>query len=86
MLALGIHPRLAAMLLAPHDPQEQALACDLAALLDARDPLRGSGDALISRWRALAELRSGCLPPRHQTQHTKSHRRHNAPMAKAHPL
>ncbi|UIT36228.1 ATP-dependent helicase HrpB [Xylella fastidiosa subsp. morus] len=62
MLALGIHPRLAAMLLAPHDPQEQALACDLAALLDARDPLRGSGDALISRWRALAELRSGCLP------------------------
>ncbi|HHW4680286.1 MAG TPA: ATP-dependent helicase HrpB, partial [Xylella taiwanensis] len=61
MLTLGIHPRLAAMLLAPHDPQEQALACDLAALLEARDPLRGSGDALITRWRALAGLRSGRL-------------------------
>ena len=36
MLALGTHPRLAAMLLAPRDQGERALACDLAALLEAR--------------------------------------------------
>ena len=58
MLALGAHPRLAAMLLAPSDPREQALACDLAALLESRDPLRGAGDVLAVRWRALAQLRS----------------------------
>ena len=43
MLALGTHPRLAAMLLASHDAGEQALACDLAALLEARDPLSPGG-------------------------------------------
>ena len=59
MLALGTHPRLAAMLLAAHTPREQALACDLAALLDARDPLRQGGDALDARWRALAAFRHG---------------------------
>ena len=41
LLALGTHPRLAAMLKAPRDPAERALACDLAALVEARDPLRG---------------------------------------------
>ncbi len=40
MLALGVHPRLAAALLeAP--PARQALACDVAALVEARNPLRG---------------------------------------------
>ena len=38
-LALGTHPRLAAMLLAAPNASEQALACDLAALIEARDPL-----------------------------------------------
>ena len=40
MAALGAHPRLAAMLLAARTPSEAALAADLAALLEERDPLR----------------------------------------------
>lgn len=59
MLALGTHPRLAAMLLAPSDDDEHALACDLAALLEARDPLRSRSDALAARWQALAAFRHG---------------------------
>ena len=62
MLAMGTHPRLAAMLLSAHNPREQALAADLAALLEARDPLRQGGDALAARWRALAAFRSGRAP------------------------
>ena len=41
MAALGAHPRLAAMMLAAETPGEAALAADLAALLEERDPLRG---------------------------------------------
>ncbi|GHE27157.1 ATP-dependent helicase HrpB [Vulcaniibacterium thermophilum] len=63
MLALGTHPRLAAMLLAPQDADERALACDLAALLEARDPLRARIDALHTRWQALAAFRAGRTPP-----------------------
>ena len=64
MLALGTHPRLAAMLLAPDISAERALACDLAALLEARDPLRlqdgmQRSDALAERWQALAGFRQG---------------------------
>jgi len=59
MLALGTHPRLAAMLLAPRDLREQALACDLAALIEARDPLRSRSDSLAERWQALAAFRAG---------------------------
>ena len=62
MLALGTHPRLAAMLLAPHDDRERALACDLAALLEARDPLRSRSDAVADRWQALAAWRNGRAP------------------------
>ena len=61
MLALGTHPRLAALLLASATPLQQALACDLAALLEARDPLRTRSDALASRWQALAAFRQGRL-------------------------
>ncbi|MEG3183865.1 ATP-dependent helicase HrpB [Novilysobacter erysipheiresistens] len=59
MLALGTHPRLAAMLLAPDDTTERALACDLAALVEARDPLRSRSDALAERWQALVAFRNG---------------------------
>jgi ATP-dependent helicase HrpB len=59
MLALGTHPRLAAMLLAPDVPARVALACDLAALVEARDPLRSRSDALAERWQALAAFRAG---------------------------
>jgi ATP-dependent helicase HrpB len=44
MSRLGAHPRLAAMMLATEQPSQAALACDIAALLEGRDPLRlGSG-------------------------------------------
>ena len=68
MLGLGTHPRLAAMLLAPRAAQatdardDMALACDLAALLEARDPLRSRSDALVARWQALAAFRAGRPP------------------------
>jgi ATP-dependent helicase HrpB len=41
MARLGLHPRLAHMLLASEDDATRALACDLAALLEERDVLRG---------------------------------------------
>ena len=62
MLALGTHPRMAAMLLCATEPQQQALACDLAALIEARDPLRTRSDALAERWQALAAFRGGTFP------------------------
>lgn len=62
LLRLGTHPRLGAMLAAARSPRQQALAADLAALIEARDPLRGGGDGLASRWRALAAFRDGHTP------------------------
>nr|WP_295379224.1 ATP-dependent helicase HrpB [Pseudoxanthomonas sp.] len=62
MLTLGTHPRLAAMLLSAPNGAARALSCDLAALIEARDPLRGGGDALAARWRALAAFRQGRAP------------------------
>jgi ATP-dependent helicase HrpB len=55
------------MLLAPRDDRERALACDLAALLEARDPLLSKGarsrsDAVADRWQALAAFRAGRVP------------------------
>jgi ATP-dependent helicase HrpB len=61
MLALGTQPRLAAMLLAAGE-DEAALACDLAALIEARDPLRSRRDDLAARWQALAAFRGGRVP------------------------
>ncbi|HTR17149.1 MAG TPA: ATP-dependent helicase HrpB [Acetobacteraceae bacterium] len=45
MARLGAHPRLSAMMLAAETPAEAALAADLAALLEERDPLRAARDA-----------------------------------------
>jgi ATP-dependent helicase HrpB len=45
MSGLGAHPRLAAMMLAAETPAQAALACDLAALLEERDPLRAGPEA-----------------------------------------
>ena len=63
LLTLGVHPRLAnAMLRAPKDLR--GLACDVAALLEARDPLRGDArrsDALRARLTALHASRTGTL-------------------------
>jgi len=41
MARLGTHPRLARMMLAAEGSAEKALAAELAALLEERDPLRG---------------------------------------------
>jgi ATP-dependent RNA helicase HrpB len=43
LAALGAHPRLGAMMMAARTPGEAALAADLSALLEERDPLR-NGD------------------------------------------
>ncbi len=59
MLVLGTHPRLAAMLLSSKDDTTRALACDLVALVESRDPLRGRSDALAGQWQALAAFRNG---------------------------
>jgi len=40
MARIGAHPRLAAMMLAAETEAEGSLACDLAAILEERDPLR----------------------------------------------
>lgn len=45
MAALGMHPRLAHMVIRAHREGLGALACDLAALLGERDPLRGQSSA-----------------------------------------
>ncbi|MGI4975356.1 MAG: ATP-dependent helicase HrpB [Janthinobacterium lividum] len=59
MAGLGAHPRLAAMMLAAEGAGEAALAADIAALLEERDPLR----SLDSRQAPSAEigLRLGLL-------------------------
>jgi ATP-dependent helicase HrpB len=58
MAALGAHPRLAAMMLAARSPDEAALAADIAALLEERDPLRRP-DAPVDIGLRLAALEDG---------------------------
>jgi ATP-dependent helicase HrpB len=58
MASLGSHPRLAAMMLAAETPGQQALAADLAALLEERDPLR-SPDAPADIGARLLAIRHG---------------------------
>jgi ATP-dependent helicase HrpB len=53
MAKLGAHPRLAAMMLAAVTGSEGAMACDLAALLEERDPLRDAGADIHTRLAAL---------------------------------
>jgi ATP-dependent helicase HrpB len=58
MNRLGAHPRLSAMMLAADGPAQQARACDIAALLEARDPLRGGPEApadIMARLEAIEE-------------------------------
>lgn len=47
MLGLGLHPRLAHMLLKAKDLGQGALACDIAALLNERDPFRLSASERV---------------------------------------
>ena len=70
MAALGLHPRLAHMLVNGRALGHGAIACDLAALLSERDLFRGRGQApdvdLRLRLEALRRLRDGQRPtPNH---------------------
>lgn len=61
LLAFGTHPRVANLLVRGRN-DERALACDLAALLDGRDPLRGEArrsEDLRDRLNALHDFRNG---------------------------
>jgi ATP-dependent helicase HrpB len=58
MNMLGAHPRLSAMMLAVDEPALQARACDIAALLEARDPLRAGPEApadILARLEAIED-------------------------------
>ena len=60
LLNLGAHPRLAAAVLRS-SPEQCSLACDLVALIEARNPLRGAtarDDDFRTRHRALHAWRS----------------------------
>lgn len=59
MAALPLHPRLAHMVLAARAHGLGGLACDVAALLEDRDPLRSRGADLRTR---LEALRGGGVP------------------------
>jgi ATP-dependent helicase HrpB len=54
MARLGAHPRLARMMTAARDAGEAALAADLAALLEERDPVRGREAPADIAWRVEA--------------------------------
>ena len=58
MSTLGAHPRLAAMMLAADKGGQAARACDIAALLEGRDPLRAGLEApadIMTRLEAIAD-------------------------------
>jgi ATP-dependent helicase HrpB len=58
MSTLGAHPRLAAMMLAAENAGQAARACDIAALLEGRDPLRAGLETpadIMTRLDALAD-------------------------------
>ena len=47
MSAVGVHPRIAHLLLMARERDSLALACDLAAILEERDPIRSSDMRLL---------------------------------------
>jgi ATP-dependent helicase HrpB len=58
MSTLGAHPRLAAMMLAAEERGQAARACDIAALLEGRDPLRAGVETpadIMTRLEAIAD-------------------------------
>lgn len=61
--ALPCHPRIAQMLLSAQDASQQALAADIAALLEEKDPLASRPDCdtdINTRILALREARARC--------------------------
>lgn len=62
---LPCHPRIARMLLSAQSAEHRALAADIAALLEERDPMAGEGDAsLARRLDALRSARRSAHPGR----------------------
>ena len=49
LASLPCHPRIARMLIEAETPAQKALACDLAALLEEKDPLSQEGDTGLDR-------------------------------------
>lgn len=47
MARLGVHPRMAHMLITARHTDTLALACDLVAILEERDPVRGTDPRLV---------------------------------------
>lgn len=71
LLSLGTHPRLASA--AAKAPKSlKSLTCDLIAILEARDPLRGEArfsDDLADRWFALLDFRQNRLDRNRADRH-----------------
>lgn len=65
LAALPCHPRIAQMLLQAQDPGQKALAADIAALLEEKDPLAGTeqGAAVSARIDALRGIRRNQKSP-----------------------
>lgn len=62
---LPCHPRIARMLTASSKPEHKALACDIAALLEEKDPLNDETDAdITTRLGLLRQYRKGRTPGR----------------------
>ncbi len=68
---LGVHPRLAHMMLRAHRHGQAVLACELAALLSAADPLRGDDSDIQSRLEWLRCSSGGAAPLAAQRRHTR---------------
>lgn len=62
MATLPCHPRIARMITEAHSPSDRALACDIAALLEEKDPMVALGDTDLSL--RISTLRS--IRRRHQ--------------------
>ena len=69
LAALGVHPRLAHMMVRGHDMGYATLACELAALLGERDPLHinDSDVQLRVEWLRMAGKESGGRREQHQS-------------------
>jgi ATP-dependent helicase HrpB len=62
IIRTGAHPRMANMLEHAKSAREKSLVCDLIALMEARDPFKGTDrfrEDWQARWQALAAFRAG---------------------------
>lgn len=84
MQQLPVHPRLAHMLLQARQWDMGGIACDVAALLEERDLLRGERDAdLLLRWHAL-QRNTGDRAARERVRQQAARLRQQLSIASAH--